>query len=95
MIDHQKLLDAQGIDKLTPELKKFLNETRSNLKGSQRRKFMAKVVLLLGKGGQRRAERDLGWDRKTIIKGTRELKTGIECIDNFSGRTAANRTKID
>jgi hypothetical protein len=86
MIDHQKLLDAQAIDKLTPELKKFLNETRSNLKGSQRRKFMAKVVLLLGKGGQRRAERDLGWDRKTIIKGTRELKTGIECIDNFSGR---------
>lgn len=86
MIDHQKLLDAQAIDKLTPELKKFLNETRSNLKGSQRRQFMAKVVLLLGKGGQRRAERELGWDRKTIIKGSRELKTGIACIDNFSGR---------
>ena len=86
MIDHQKLLDSQAIDKITPELKKFLNETRSNLKGSQRRQFMAQVVLLLGKGGQRRAERELGWDRKTIIKGTRELKTGIECIDNFSGR---------
>ncbi len=86
MIDHQKLLDSQAINKLTPELKKFLNETRSNLKGSKRRKFMAEVVLLIGKGGQRRAERELGWDRKTIIKGTRELKTGIECIDNFSGR---------
>ena len=86
MIDHQKLLDSQVINKLTPELKQFFNETRSNLKGSKRRKFMAKVVLLLGKGGQRRAERELGWDRKTIIKGTRELKTGIECIDNFSGR---------
>jgi len=86
MIDHQKLLDSQAIDKITPELKKFLNETRSNLKGSQRRQFMAQVVLLLGKGGQRRAERELGWDRKTIIKGSRELKTGIECIDNFSGR---------
>jgi hypothetical protein len=47
---------------------------------------MAKIVLLLGKGGQRLAERELGWDRKTIIKGTRELKTGIECIDNFSAR---------
>jgi hypothetical protein len=86
MIDHQKLLDSQAINQLTPELKKFLNETRSNLEGSKRRKFMAKVVFLLGKGGQRRAERELGWDRKTIIKGTRELKTGIECIDNFSGR---------
>ncbi len=87
MIDHQKLLDSQAINKLTPELKNFLNETRSNLKGSKRRKFMAKVVLLLGKGGQRRAERELGWDRKkTILKGTREPKIAIKCIDNFSGR---------
>jgi len=86
MIDHQELLDSQGIDKINPELKTFLNETRSNLKSSERRKFMAKVVLLMGKGGQRRAERELGWDRKTIIIGTRELKSGIDCIDNFSGR---------
>ena len=86
MIDHQMLLDSQAINNLSPECNKVLNETRSNLKGSKRRKFMAKIVLLLGKGGQRRAERELGWDRKTIIKGTRELKTGIECIDNFSAR---------
>ncbi|CAB1070607.1 hypothetical protein D1AOALGA4SA_971 [Olavius algarvensis Delta 1 endosymbiont] len=86
MIDHQNLLDSQPINNLSPEFNKVLNETRSNLKGSKRRKFMAKIVLLLGKGGQRRAERELGWDRKTIIKGTRELKTGIECIDNFSAR---------
>jgi hypothetical protein len=86
MIDHQKLLDSKGIDKLTPEMKKFLNETRSKLKGCERRKFMAKVVLLMGRGGQIRAERELGWDRKTIIKGTKELKSGIDCIDNFSGR---------
>ena len=86
MIDHQKLLDSQAINKLTPELKQFFNETRSNLKDSKRRKFMAKVVVLLGKDGQRLAERELRWDRETIIKGTRELKTGIECIDNFSDR---------
>ena len=86
MIDHQKLIDSKGIDNLTPELKKFLNETRSKLKGFERRKFMAKVVLLMGRGGQIRAERELGWDRKTIIKGTKELKSGIDCIDNFSGR---------
>jgi len=86
MIDQQKLLDSKGIDNLTPEVKKILNETRSKLKGCERRKFMANVVLLMGRGGQIRAERELGWDRKTIIKGTRELKTGIDCIDNFSGR---------
>jgi hypothetical protein len=86
MINHQQLLDSQPINNLSPEFNKVLNETRSNLKGIKRRKFMAKIVLLLGKGGQRLAERELGWDRKTIIKGTRELKTGIECIDNFSAR---------
>ena len=86
MIDQHDLLDSKGIDKLTPELKKLLNETRSKLNGSERRKFMAKVVRLLGRGGQIRAERELGWDRKTIIKGTKELKSGFDCIDNFSGR---------
>ena len=86
MIDHQDLLDSKGIDKFTPELKKLLNETRSKLNGSERRKFMAKVVRLLGRGGQIRAERELGWDRKTIIKGTKELESGFDCIDNFSGR---------
>ncbi len=86
MIDQQDLLDLKSIDNLTPELKEFFNETLSKLKGNERRKFMAKVVRLLGKGGQVRAERELGWDRKTIIKGTRELTSGFDCIDNFSGR---------
>ncbi len=86
MIDHQKLLELAGIENLTAELKKFLNETRSSLKGCERRKFMAKVVLLMGRGGQLRVERELGWDRKTIIKGTKELTSGIDCIDNFCGR---------
>ncbi len=67
MIDHQKLLDLKNTDRLTPELKNFINETRSKLKGCERRKFMAKVVRLMGKGGQLRAQIELGWDRKTII----------------------------
>jgi hypothetical protein len=86
MIDHRQLLDLKSIDKLTPEFKDFLHETRSKLKGCERRKFMANVVRLWGRGGQLRAELELGWDRKTIIKGTKELKSGIDCIDNFSGR---------
>jgi hypothetical protein len=86
MLDHEKMLIPKAIDKLTPELKKFLIATRSKLKGSERREFMANVVLLLGRGGASRAERELGWDRKTISKGTKELKTGIRCIDNFASR---------
>jgi len=78
-----KLIDSKA---LSPEMKSFLNETRSQLKGCERRKFMARVVQLMGKGGQLRAERELGWDRKTIQKGSRELATGIDCIDNFGGR---------
>jgi len=83
MIDPQNTPDS--ID-LTPEMKTFLNDTRSKLKGCERRKFMADVVRLLGKGGQRRAERELGWDRKTIQKGTSELTSGFDCVDYFSGR---------
>lgn len=56
------------------------------LKGSNRRKFMARVVKGLGKGGQRQAEKELGWDRGTIRKGMCELESGFECYDNFSAR---------
>ena len=86
MLDHEKMSTPKAIDEITPELRKFLNETRSKLKGSERREFTANVVLLLGRGGQSRAERELGWDRKTISKGIKELKTGIRCIDNFASR---------
>ena len=86
MTENQDLFVVKNLGELSPKTKDFLNETRSKLKGSERRKFMAKVVQLLGKGGQRRAERELGWDRKTIIKGRRELESGFECVDHYSGR---------
>ena len=59
MIDHQKLLDFKSTDRLTPELKNFINETRSKLKGCERSKFMVKVVRLMGKGGQLPAQIEL------------------------------------
>lgn len=86
MIDHRNLFKSESIKNLTPEMKTFLNETRSKLKGCERRKFMANVVRLMGRGGQRRVENELGWDRKTIIKGTKELASGIDCVDYYSGR---------
>jgi len=87
MPDHQfSLSNISRIDNLTPELINFLTVTMYELNGSERRKFMARVVSLFGKGGQSLAERELGWDRKTIIKGMKELQSGFDCVDNFSGR---------
>ena len=71
---------------LTDELKTLYRETANKLKGSDRRLFMAQVVRTLGRGGQRLAERELGWSRKTIRKGTHELESRIRCEDNFSAR---------
>ena len=71
---------------LTDSLKTLFIATAKALKGSQRRLFMARTVKELGSGGQRRAERDLGWNRQTIRKGTRELERGVRCLDAFTLR---------
>jgi DNA-binding protein Fis len=62
---------------LGPEVKSLVIETAKDLTGSARRLFMARTVKALGKGGQRKAERELGWDRQTIRKGMQELESGI------------------
>jgi hypothetical protein len=71
---------------LVEEVKELLKETEKALKGSARRLFMARTVRALGEGGQRLAERELGWNRGTIRKGQHELKQGIVCLDAYSLR---------
>lgn len=71
---------------LTDTLKALFIDTANTLKGSERRRFMARTVQELGPGGQRRAERELGWNRQTIRKAQRELDTGLLCLDAFSLR---------
>lgn len=68
---------------LTAEVKEYLQGTVESLRGVHRRLFMARTVRLLGTAGQRRAERELGWNRATIRKGTRELRSGVRCVDAF------------
>jgi Rhodopirellula transposase DDE domain len=68
---------------LTAELTSFLRETADSLHGSARRLFMARAVRDLGRGGQQRAEEDLGWCRGTVRKGRHELDSGITCLDGF------------
>jgi hypothetical protein len=71
---------------LTNSRKTWLIETAKALRGSERRVFMARTVRELGSGGQRLAERELGWNRGTIRKGEEELESGIAYKDNFSAR---------
>jgi hypothetical protein len=71
---------------LTEELKDLLIKTAEQLKGSARRLFQARTVKTLGPGGASRAERELGWSRKTIRKGMHELESGITCVDAFGSR---------
>jgi len=71
---------------LTEPVKAVLREAARALKGSERRRFLARTVEELGPGGQRRAERELGWSRVTIRKGRRELASGVTCVDAFALR---------
>ncbi len=71
---------------LTAQVKEYLQDTADSLRGADRRLFLARTVRLLGPAGQRRAERELGWNRVTIRKGMHELSTGIRCGDAFCRR---------
>ena len=70
----------------TDSLKALFMDTARSLKGSARRLFMARTVKELGPGGQRRAERELGWSRVPIRKGTHEVASGFTCLDAFDAR---------
>jgi hypothetical protein len=74
------------IMELTEEVKALVLKTAKDLKGSVRRMFMARTVEALGEGGQRLAERELGWNRGTIRKGKHEVAHGIACVDGFKLR---------
>src|SRR5918912_2389322 len=71
---------------LTDAVTGLLQDAAKQLKGSARRVFMARTVKQLGPGGQRRAERELGWNRVTLRKGTRELESGFAIVDAFALR---------
>ncbi|GAC1357311.1 MAG: hypothetical protein NVSMB38_39540 [Ktedonobacteraceae bacterium] len=68
---------------LTEAVKVLLLNTVKDLSGGARRRFMARTVKALGEGGQRLAERELGWHRGTIRKGMHEVERGITCVDGF------------
>ena len=82
----------KSVTEISEDLKSLYTKTAKKLKGSDRRQFMAEVVIGLGVGGQTLAERELGWNRRTIRKGIEELKSGQAFID---GRSRSGRKKIE
>jgi hypothetical protein len=68
---------------LAEEMKEVLRAGVRALKGVARRQFMARTVEALGRGGQYLAEKQLGWNRVTVRKGVRELRSGFTCVDAF------------
>jgi hypothetical protein len=78
---------------LTDNLKSLYIKTAQKLKGSDRRQFMAEVVRGLGVGGQTRAERELGWNRRTIRIGMQELTSGHP-IEAGYGRSGRKRVEV-
>lgn len=66
---------------LSEQLKTTYQEAAKNLKGSERRKFMAGIVKSLGYGGLTYCAQEFGWDPKTMRKGCQELESGIDLAD--------------
>lgn len=73
-------MDFLQLNEVTADI---IIKTAEKFNGWDRRIFMAETVKALGAGGQRKAERELGWNRGTIRKGMKELESGIE-INNLS-----------
>lgn len=74
------------IQHISVEMKETFIETAKILKGHERRRFMARIVRSLGRGGASWAESELGWNRRTINKGRQELESGEPIKDNYSAR---------
>ena len=63
-----------------------LKNAAKKLTGTKRRAFEAQVTIDYFDSKAYLAEQALGWDRKTIVLGLHELRTGIVCVDNFKAR---------
>lgn len=74
------------LKKINGRLQAMFKRAAKLLSGAKRRKYIAEVTQEFLDGNARQAERVFGWGRNTVVKGLRELATGIECLDNYSGR---------
>lgn len=68
----------------------LLKSAASQMRGTQRRQFLAQVCQELCDGNARRAEERFGWGRETIAKGMAERQSDPA---ELKGRKSANRGK--
>lgn len=71
---------------LTKKIKLTLKDAAKKLTGSKKRAFMAQVTIDYWNSSARKVETELGWSRKAIATGLKELETGIVCVDNYRAR---------
>lgn len=76
----------------TDAVKSLCIDTAKALKGSARRSCMVRTVQARGSGGQRRAERELGWSRVTMRTGTPAMVRGFTCLEALAAR---GRKRVD
>ena len=74
------------ITELTTALKDVIKRAAELLTGVKRRRFEAEITQKFLGGSPRRAEREFGWARGTIETGQGEVKTGIDCKNNYNAR---------
>jgi hypothetical protein len=72
--------------KLGAAEKQLHQETVKALCGPAKRLYMAGVAETLGRGGPTLLQRELGWSRTTIRKGSHELHSGLTCVDDYTAR---------
>jgi len=80
---------------LTDAVRETIKSGARKLTGFQRRQFQAEVAIQYCKGSAREAERVFGWGRDAVHTGLNELRTGIRCLDNFTGRGRSKSEERD
>jgi len=71
---------------VTEGMKELIIETAESLSGYARRHFMANTVKKVFHGSPREAERELGWNRKTLRKALAEWDGEFCYIDQYHER---------
>lgn len=70
----------------TQQIKKTIKDAAKALTGYKRRAFVGQVAIDYFEASPRKTEHYMGWARETVATGIGEIRSGIRCVDNYSGR---------
>lgn len=79
---------------LDSKLQASLKDASLLLTGVKKRAFIAQATQDYFQSSPRLAETYMGWSRKAIAMGLKELETGIFCQDNNQAKGRKKRKKI-